>query len=66
MAEFVQYVTDGDAGCGAPGDPQWHLCCIAQLPDDEIADYMRKACNVDIKGDNVRELAMEYINGLGT
>ena len=58
-----QYVIDGDLGCGAPGSREWHLCVIAQIEDSEIAEYMKKALGVDVEGENIREQALEIIDG---
>jgi len=59
----VSYTKDGDSGCGAPGDPQWHLCCIAQLEDADIAQYIFDSLAVKISGDNIRKKAEDVING---
>lgn len=64
----VKYVADGDIGCGAPGDPRWHLCVLSQLEtDEEIISYVKGALSIEIDPESdVRARAMEIINGNST
>ncbi len=33
------YVIDGDVGCGAPGSLSWHKAAVAEMSDEQTADY---------------------------
>lgn len=62
----MKYVADGDVGCGVPGDPHWHRCVVMQLDVDDIAEYMLKACGIEIDTDgDVRKAALEVIDDNG-
>ena len=59
----VNYVADGDQGCGAFNSPDWHKCVVAQLKDEEVASYIKEAFGVDIEGIDVRAEALGVIDG---
>lgn len=39
----VNFVQDGDTGCGAPGSLDWHKCNLRQMTDDKRIAYLIEA-----------------------